>query len=225
MGEATEQATVFFQQQNEKLYPGKQQIAVGHLIFENLVKITQYSPDLVTLNIVKKLYFRLPLLDWLCCPLPALTSSAVVAATVVAAEAAGAKVAKRPPRLLPRSKEELTSLVVWMTPRPVCAVLKRRRPSRPSKRTPSWNVPTRTLRNVITLMSHSSLPPKRKSAKRTLRRPVKSPSSNKLSTRLSRSATSPSKRSATDKDPRNVEPSMNLLVLPDTLRSNPVSPC
>ena len=51
MGEATEQATVFFQQQNEKLYPGKQQIAVGHLIFENLVKITQYSPDLVTLNI------------------------------------------------------------------------------------------------------------------------------------------------------------------------------
>ena len=153
--------------------------------------------------------------------MPPLTSSAVKVVAVEAdVEAAGVKVAKRPARLLPRSKEELTSLVVWMTPRPVCAVLKRRRPSRPSKRTPSWNVPTRTLRNVITLMSHSSLPPKRKYAKRTLRRPVKSPSSNKLSTRLSRSATSPSKRSATDKDPRNVEPSMNLLVLPDTLRSN-----
>ena len=34
MGEASEQATVFFQQQNEKLYPGKQRLyIVGHIYF------------------------------------------------------------------------------------------------------------------------------------------------------------------------------------------------
>jgi len=42
MGEASEQATVFFQQQNEKLYPGKQRLyIVGHIYFLKLSKHTK----------------------------------------------------------------------------------------------------------------------------------------------------------------------------------------
>ena len=60
-------------------------------------------------------------------------------------------------------------------------------------------------------------------AKRISKRNVRSHSSNKLKLKLSKSATSQSRRYVTAKDQRNVELFMNHLVPPSTSKSNQVN--
>merc|ERR1712029_810992 len=59
------------------------------------------------------------------------------------------------------------------------AVQKKKKQSPQSKRIPFWNVLTKMSKNVITLMLHNSLLLKKRYAKRTLKKLVKSPSNNK----------------------------------------------
>ena len=141
------------------------------------------------------------------------------AAVGVAKEDSNVKAVKRlpkPPRVA------LTSVAVWMTPKLAFAAWKRRKLSRPSKRIPFWNVPTKMWKSATTLMSLNSLPLKRKFATKTLRKLAKSLSSNKPLKKQSRSATSPWKRSATDKERRNVELFTNLPVPLVTSKNNQV---
>ena len=72
-------------------------------------------------------------------------------------------------------------------------------------------------------MLRNSLPLKKRYAKRTLKKLVKSPSNNKLLKKLSKNVTGPWSKSATDKAKIFVKPSTNQLVPPNTSRNNPVS--
>ena len=89
-------------------------------------------------------------------------------------------------------------------------------------RIPSWNVLTKMSKNVITLMLRNSPPLKKRYAKRTLKKLVKSPSNNKLLKKPSKNVISPWSKFATDKAKIFVKPSTNQLVPPNTSRNNPV---
>jgi hypothetical protein len=72
-------------------------------------------------------------------------------------------------------------------------------------------------------MLRNSLPLKKRYAKRTLKKLVKSPSNNKLLKNPSKNVTGPWSKSATDKAKIFVKPFTNHLVPPNTSRNNPVS--
>merc|ERR1712038_1704506 len=107
--------------------------------------------------------------------------------------------------------------------KPYLCCVEKRKPSTPSKRSPSWNVPTKRWRSAITPMSHNSPRPKRRSAKRTLRSLVKLLSSNRLSRKKSRSVTGPRPKYAMDKAKKSAKLSTNHLVPPDISRSHQVN--
>merc|ERR1712183_77479 len=64
---------------------------------------------------------------------------------------------------------------------------------------------------------------KKRSAKRTSKKPVRLHSNRWLSKKLYKNATNPLRKCATVKDQKNAEPSMNLPVQPNILKSNQVN--
>ena len=96
------------------------------------------------------------------------------------------------------SKVASTSQVASLIQRPVSAALKRMRRLRLFRKIQSWNAHTRIWRSATTPTSRNLTPFRRRSATRTLRRPVRSPLSSRPSMKQSRNVTSQLKKSVMD---------------------------
>ena len=101
--------------------------------------------------------------------------------------------------LLARVFASLTESCAW----------KRLRLCRPSKKSRCWLAPTKIWKSATTLTSLSSLPSKRKSVTRCLRKSAKSPLSRKQPRKPSRSVTGPWSRTVMARERFSARPSTN----------------